>query len=91
MTQSEADSMKHYTEESSSLVSSLQVSQAGETLCASRNHSLHIDIRGMALLPKVEFWRLFILLGALAGVGLMTIKSVNYAHLSLCLALLTDC
>ena len=34
----------------------------------------HLDIRGMALLPKVEFWLLFSMLGLLTGIGLMTIK-----------------
>ena len=33
-----------------------------------------VDIRGIALLSKVEFWQLFLLLGLLTGIGLMTIK-----------------
>ncbi|CAG1975811.1 unnamed protein product [Fusarium graminearum] len=33
-----------------------------------------LDIRGLALLRSVSFWHLFIIMGILAGVGLMTIK-----------------
>lgn len=34
----------------------------------------HLDIRGLALLPHAEFWQLFLMLGLLTGIGLMTIK-----------------
>lgn len=34
----------------------------------------HLDIRGVAMLPKVEFYQLFMMLGLLTGIGLMTIK-----------------
>ena len=34
----------------------------------------HLDIRGFALLPLLEFWQLFCMLGLLTGIGLMTIK-----------------
>lgn len=37
----------------------------------------HVDIRGLALLPKLEFWQLFSLLGVLTGVGLMTINNIG--------------
>lgn len=37
-------------------------------------HSHKADIRGLAMLPKLEFWQLWMLLGILTGVGLMTIK-----------------
>ena len=36
--------------------------------------SPHIDIRGFALLPHAEFWQLFLMLGLMTGIGLMTIK-----------------
>ena len=36
----------------------------------------HINIRGVALFSKVEFWQLWLMLGLLTGVGLMTIKYV---------------
>lgn len=39
------------------------------------NHnSNHVDIRGLAMIPRTEFWQLFLLLGILTGIGLMTIK-----------------
>ena len=34
----------------------------------------HLDIRGLALVRRPEFWRQFTLLGLLTGIGLMTIK-----------------
>lgn len=34
----------------------------------------HVDIRGLAVLKQVEFYQLWLLLGILTGVGLMTIK-----------------
>ena len=38
------------------------------------HNSRYVDIRGFALLPTIEFWQLFLMLGLLTGVGLMTIK-----------------
>ena len=39
------------------------------------NHdSPHVDIRGFALLKHTEFYQLWLMLGILTGVGLMTIK-----------------
>jgi hypothetical protein len=38
------------------------------------NRSHCLDITGLALLYKIEFWQLWILMGLLTGVGLMTIK-----------------
>lgn len=34
----------------------------------------HPDIRGLAMLAKVEFWQLFLAMALLSGLGLMTIK-----------------
>lgn len=39
-----------------------------------KNHLHHIDIRGLKMLPKAEFWFFFSLMGISTGVGLMTIK-----------------
>ncbi|BAE59788.1 unnamed protein product [Aspergillus oryzae RIB40] len=39
--------------------------------------SPHPDIRGLAMLPKVEFWQLFLTMALLSGIGLMTIKYTN--------------
>jgi hypothetical protein len=68
-------------EETSSLISSSSSSSPGdvtyeeeEVVNANNDNSRHLDIRGLSLLPKAEFWQLFTLMGLLTGVGLMTIK-----------------
>ena len=69
-------------DETSSLMSKSSVSVAGDVeengqrRDSTAHDPHHLDIRGMALLPKIEFWQLFILLGLLTGIGLMTIKYV---------------
>ncbi|CAN9377865.1 unnamed protein product [Alternaria alternata] len=37
-----------------------------------------IDITGLALLSKSEFWQLWVLMGLLTGVGLMTINNIGH-------------
>ncbi|EEH05885.1 conserved hypothetical protein [Histoplasma capsulatum G186AR] len=37
--------------------------------------SLYADVRGWSMIPTVEFWQLFVLLGLFTGIGLMTIKT----------------
>ena len=70
-------------DETSSLMSKSSVSGAGdleengERYDSTAHDPHHLDIRGMALIPKIEFWELFILLGLLTGIGLMTIKYVS--------------
>ncbi|KAI9769811.1 MAG: hypothetical protein M1840_003805 [Geoglossum simile] len=71
-------------EETSSLISSSSSSSPGDVaydeegvVNANSDNSHHLDIRGMGLLPKVEFWQLFILMGLLTGVGLMTINNIG--------------
>ncbi|WZH47411.1 major facilitator superfamily domain-containing protein [Fusarium acuminatum] len=39
--------------------------------------SHHVDIRGLALVRSVSFWHLFVIMGILAGVGLMTINNIG--------------
>lgn len=39
-----------------------------------KDHAHRVDIRGWKMLPKLEFWQLFSLMGIMTGVGLMTIK-----------------
>lgn len=66
------------TDETSSLISSS--SSATELFKDDQNtnhHSRHLDLRGLAILPTIEFWQLFSLLGILTGIGLMTIKYVQ--------------
>ncbi|MCJ1286301.1 hypothetical protein MMC26_005646 [Xylographa opegraphella] len=67
-------------DETSSLMSKSSVSGAGdleENGESTAHDPHHLDIRGMALLPKIEFWELFILLGLLTGIGLMTINNIG--------------
>lgn len=40
----------------------------------SATNSHWLDVTGLSLLSKIEFWQLWILMGLLTGVGLMTIK-----------------
>ena len=68
------------TDETSSLMSKSSMSGPGDIEDASGKgdtvaHDPHqLDIRGVALLSKVEFWQLWLMLGLLTGIGLMTIK-----------------
>jgi MFS family permease len=39
--------------------------------------SHHTDIRGLAMLRKIEFWQLFLSMGLLSGIGLMTINNIG--------------
>ncbi|KAE8148370.1 major facilitator superfamily domain-containing protein [Aspergillus avenaceus] len=39
--------------------------------------SPHPDIRGLAMLPRVEFWQLFLTMALLSGIGLMTINNIG--------------
>lgn len=49
-------------------------SQNLEDEAAENSSSHHPDIRGFNMILRAEFWQLFLLMGLLAGVGLMTIK-----------------
>lgn len=64
------------TDETSSLMSKSTVSSPGDVNeeIIVRDHAHRVDIRGFNMLPHAEFWQLFILMGILTGVGLMTIK-----------------
>lgn len=42
----------------------------------NENSSHYSDIRGLALIRRPEFWQLFLMMGLLSGIGLMTIKWV---------------
>ncbi|KAL8765231.1 MAG: hypothetical protein Q9209_007624 [Squamulea sp. 1 TL-2023] len=68
-------------DETSSLMSRSTSSSPGDvpyeddsTEPAVHHSSKHPDIRGLALLKQIEFYQLWLLLGILTGVGLMTIK-----------------
>ena len=64
------------SDESSSLMSksSLHSDPYGDDDAKISHDPHHLDIRGVALLTRVEFWLLFSILGLLTGIGLMTIK-----------------
>lgn len=70
------------TEETSSLVSKLashpenELDEEEVLTSGPEFDTPHPDVRGLALLPKVEFWQLFLIMGLLSGIGLMTIKYV---------------
>ncbi|PSS25811.1 hypothetical protein M430DRAFT_64323 [Amorphotheca resinae ATCC 22711] len=42
-----------------------------------KDHAHRVDIRGLKMLPMVEFWLLFVLMGILTGIGLMTINNIG--------------
>lgn len=59
--------------------SSLLSNSSGDGDLVRRSHvdldrSRRVDIRGLRLLRNLEFWQLFLIMGILAGIGLMTIK-----------------
>ena len=66
------------TEETSSLLSDSTGSQSyigeEEVKNPAQNDSHRIDIRGLAMVKHVKFYQLWLLLGLLTGIGLMTIK-----------------
>jgi len=69
------------TDETSSLVSKDSSSNPGdmegEESTVDKDHPHRVDIRGLNMLPRVEFWFLFSLMGILTGIGLMTINNIG--------------
>ncbi|KAH3131381.1 hypothetical protein KXV82_009358 [Aspergillus fumigatus] len=74
------------SDETSSLVSkptsrlsrdALDGFRADEDLPHVTLNSPHPDVRGLAMLPKVEFWQLFLTMALLSGIGLMTINNIG--------------
>ncbi|KAJ9212871.1 hypothetical protein DTO166G4_5528 [Paecilomyces variotii] len=71
------------TEETSSLVSKLashpenELDEEEVLTSGPEFDTPHPDVRGLALLPKVEFWQLFLIMGLLSGIGLMTINNIG--------------
>ncbi|KAL8778479.1 MAG: hypothetical protein Q9213_007402 [Squamulea squamosa] len=71
-------------DETSSLMSRSSWSSPGDvpyedhdTEPTVHHDSQHPDIRGLALLKQMEFYQLWLLLGILTGVGLMTINNIG--------------
>lgn len=62
--------------ETSSLMSNASSSHnvAGTDSVVDVDRSHRVDIRGLELLRSFDFWQLFLIMGILAGIGLMTIK-----------------
>ncbi|KKF96384.1 putative membrane protein [Ceratocystis platani] len=78
----------HRNSETASLISqSSEVSSfPGEILVQNNvdmGRSHRVDIRGLQLLHQPEFWQLFVILGLLAGIGLMTINNIGHDVISL--------
>ena len=79
-------------DETSSLISRDSASVPGDIPCQEgqlkSENSPDIrqsDVRGLALLRKIEFYQLFFMLGLFTGFGLMTIKQVCSSQLELLL------
>ena len=80
----EPESLSLSGEETSSLLSNSSGSSPGDIpyhLAAAKSRmkddSHDLDIRGLALLSQMKFYQLWLMLGLLTGIGLMTIKLVN--------------
>ncbi|KAF3767586.1 MFS general substrate transporter [Cryphonectria parasitica EP155] len=67
-------------DETSSLVSKVS-SVAGEVYVQNvdMDRSHLVDVRGWDLLRNLEFWQLFVIMGILAGIGLMTINNIGHS------------
>ncbi|KAI1120884.1 MFS general substrate transporter [Nemania abortiva] len=77
-----AGSSPDEADESCSLLSQSTAtsSLAGEVLVQSSvdmDRSHRVDIRGWNLLSNFEFWQLFMIMGILSGIGLMTINNIG--------------
>ena len=78
---SEPEGPNQSTEETSSLLSKSSASGPGDipyrngSAGPEANRDLHrADIRGLALLSRMKFYQLWLMMGLLTGIGLMTIK-----------------
>ncbi|KAL6719881.1 hypothetical protein ACLMJK_001802 [Lecanora helva] len=72
------------TEETSSLLSKSTGSGPGDMPYQNGNSksgldqdSQNLDVRGLALLSKMKFYQLWLMLGLLTGIGLMTINNIG--------------
>lgn len=61
-------------DETSSLMSAPGDVEEVDPKSSEPGHSRRADISGLKLLSKVDFYQLWMLLGILTGIGLMTIK-----------------
>lgn len=76
------DDPEQEIDETSSLMSkSSSSSHPGDVLIQNSvdlDRSHRVDIRGWRLLSNVDFWQLFVIMGILAGIGLMTINNIGH-------------
>jgi MFS family permease len=75
-----ANTNSENADETSSLVSSPTSSCPGDIADRKPHHSHaahHPDITGFALVKTPKFWQLFVMLGLLCGVGLMSINNIG--------------
>ncbi|KAH8656188.1 major facilitator superfamily domain-containing protein [Tricladium varicosporioides] len=74
------DESQSEEDETSSLMSKASSSIPGDVHSEENNvkdHAHRVDIRGLKMLPLLEFWQLFVLMGVLTGIGLMTINNIG--------------
>ncbi|KAK4210430.1 major facilitator superfamily domain-containing protein [Rhypophila decipiens] len=69
----DADETSSLVSKSSSLPGDVLVQNSVDM---ARSHL--IDIRGWRLLRNIDFWQLFLIMGILAGIGLMTINNIGH-------------
>lgn len=55
----------------------MDLEHEGHKSLGRSHHSLSTDITGFQLLRKSDFWLLFLMLGLLTGIGLMTINNIG--------------
>lgn len=73
-----APNVEQDADENSSLMSAPgDMDEEEDQLKRNERHLHHLDISGFAILKHIEFYQLFFLLGALCGVGLMTINNIG--------------
>lgn len=73
-TQETSSLMTRSSTSSTSSYSALSADSLDDKDEKTHHNSLYADVRGFALLGKLEFWQQFLIMGLLTGIGLMTIK-----------------
>lgn len=77
-TADDADPSGSSTETSSLLSAPGDIVDDSDKSSIKTCHSHCIDVTGLALLYKPDFWQLWVLMGLLTGVGLMTINNIGH-------------
>lgn len=71
---SETDETSSLMSRDSSVPGDLEIENVNDEEINVKDHAHRVDIRGLQMLYMMEFWQMFILMGILTGIGLMTIK-----------------